>query len=149
MNHYFGDHWKWDMMIAFPPCRYLTRSGSRWWKDRKEEQKQALNFVKFLMNMNIEKIAIENPPGAIGTNIRKADQYIQPWQFGHPEKKMTGLWLKNLPKLISTNVVKSKMDSLPKKLQNKCHYAAPGADRWKERSRTLQGIANAMAEQWG
>jgi len=150
MDHYFGDHWTWDMMIAFPPCRYLTRAGARWWKGREKEQKEALNFVRFLMNMSsIPKIAIENPPGAIGTNIRKADQYIQPWEHGHTEKKMTGLWLKNLPKLIPSNMVKSKMDLLPEKEKNKCHYERPGVDRWKNRSRILPGIASAMADQWG
>lgn len=141
----------WDMMIGFPPCTYLTRAGSRWWKTGKWviNQPKALDFVRLLMNANIEKIVIENPPGAIGTNIRKADQYIQPWEHGHTEKKMTGLWLKNLPKLKPSKIVKKEMNLLPEKLKSKCHYAAPGPDRWKNRSRILQGIADAMADQWG
>ena len=152
--HYEGDVLDivdngWGMMIAHPPCTYLTRAGARWWKDRVELQREALNFVGMLLYSSIEKIALENPPGAIGTNIRKADQYIQPWWFGHPETKMTGLWLKGLPKLIKTNDVEAEMMSLPAKERNKCHYAAPGPDRWKIRSTTLQGVADAMADQWG
>ena len=131
----------WDMMIAFPPCTYLARSGARWWKDRQQEQDDALAFVQALMNAPIPHIAIENPPGKIGTAIRPADQYIQPWQFGHGEKKMTGLWLKNLPLLIPTNIVSGR--------EPKVHYMAPGPNRWRERSRTLPGIAAAMADQWG
>jgi hypothetical protein len=140
---------RWDLMIAHPPCTLLTRAGARWWKGREAEQKEALDFVLRLMAADIPKIAIENPPGAIGTRIRKADQYIQPWEHGDPEKKMTGLWLKGLPKIKPTKNVYDEMMNLPEKLRSKCHYAAPGPDRWKERSRTYQGIAKAMAEQWG
>ena len=146
---YFYRHWKIDLLIAHPPCQYLARSGARWWPDRQQEQKKALRFVRWLLELPISKIALENPPGAIGSNIRKADQYIQPWQFGHTEKKMTGLWLKGLPHLKSTHVVKTQMELLPLKDQNRCHYAAPGKERWKERSRTYPGIASAMADQWG
>lgn len=144
--HYQGDirdilDAKWDMMIAHPPCTYLTRTGARWhWGTL--EQKEALEFVRLLMNAPISQIAIENPPGRIGTALRKADQYIQPWMFGHPENKTTGLWLKNLPLLTPTHIVESYGT-----------YAAnnepPGPDRWKVRSRTYHGIASAMANQWG
>lgn len=152
--HYTGDVRDvlcpdWDLLIAHPPCTFLTRSGARWWPNRELEQKAALDFVRLLMNSGIPKIAIENPPGAIGTQIRKADQYVHPWEFGHAENKMTGLWLQGLPKLMSTDNVRTKMLNLPIKEQNRCHYAAPGPDRWKERSRTYQGIADAMADQWG
>lgn len=138
-----------DLMVAHPPCTYLTRAGSRWWKDRMTEQQEALEFVRFLLAADIPQIALENPPGAIGTNIRPADQYIQPWEFGHPETKMTGLWLKGLPPLVATNNVKQAMLTLPMKERSRIHYAAPGPDRWKVRSTTMQGIADAMAAQWG
>lgn len=152
--HYIGDvrdllTEQWDLIIAHPPCTMLTRAGARWWKGREQEQQEALDFVLELMNADAPMIAIENPPGAIGTRIRKADQYIQPWEHGHTEKKMTGLWLKGLPKLQPTKDVKKEMMALPKKEQNKCHYAAPGPERWKVRSTTYQGIADAMAIQWG
>lgn len=97
----------------------------------------------------IGKIAIENPPGKIGTAIRKADQYIQPYEFGHMETKKTGLWLKNLPKLKPTNNVHAEMMQLTLAERSRVHWMPPGPDRWKERSRTYEGIAQAMAEQWG
>ena len=133
--------WRWDLLIAFPPCTYLTRAGARWWADRQQEQEDALAFVRQLMAAPVPRIAIENPPGRIGTAIRPADQYVQPWQFGHGETKMTGLWLTNLPLLVPTSVVEGRTPRV--------HYAAPGPDRWKERSRTLPGVAAAMAAQWG
>jgi hypothetical protein len=139
----------WDLAIFHPPCTYLARSGARWWKDRQREQESALDFVSKLLLADIPRIALENPPGAIGSRIRPADQYIHPWQFGHPEKKMTGLWLKGLPLLVSTTNLMAEMDLMPEKVRAKCHYAAPGPNRWKERSRTLPGVARAMAEQWG
>jgi hypothetical protein len=153
-NHIVGDVLEiinegWDLMIAHPPCTMLTRAGARWWPGREDEQEEALNFVRALMDSPVPMWALENPPGAIGTRIRKADQYIQPWEHGHTEKKMTGLWLKGLPLLEPSNNVYDEMIRLPKKEQNKCHYAAPGKDRWKERSRTYEGIAKAMADQWG
>jgi hypothetical protein len=129
----------WDMMVAFPPCTYLCRSGARWYTNS-EQQSHALDFVLMLMSASIPRIAIENPIGAISSNIRKPDQIIQPWQFGHGETKATCLWLKNLPKLISTNIVEGR--------EPKVHHAQPGVDRWKLRSRTLPGIAEAMASQW-
>lgn len=136
----------WDLMIAHPPCTYLAVSGARWFKGREKEQNLALQFVKKLLNAPIPKIALENPIGVISTRVRKPDQIIQPWQFGHPETKATCLWLKNLPLLKPTNIVK-----LPKKKSRRMrlHYLPPSPDRWKERSRTFTGIATAIAEQWG
>ena len=131
----------WDMMIAFPPCTHLCVSGARWFKDKQKEQKEALKFVKTLMDYPIKKIAIENPIGIISTKIRKPDQIIQPYQFGHGETKATCLWLKNLPKLISTNIVDGR--------EARIHKMPPGKDRGMLRSITYDGIANAMAEQWG
>lgn len=145
-NHYQCDvadiiGFGWDLMIAHPPCTHLAVSGARWFKDKKEEQKQALDFVRLLLDAPVEKIALENPISIISTKIRKADQIIQPWQFGHGETKATCLWLKNLPKLIATDVVDGR--------ENRIHKMAPSIDRWKNRSRTFSGIAKAMAEQWG
>ena len=131
----------WDLMIAHPPCTHLAVSGARWFKDKKVEQEQALRFVQILMDAPIDQIAIENPISIISSRIRKPDQIIQPWQFGHGETKATCLWLKNLPKLIPTNIVEGR--------EAKIHRMPPGPDRWKERSRTYKGIAQAMAEQWG
>ena len=129
------------MMIAHPPCTHLAVCGSRWFKNKQEQQKEALDFVSFLMKASIKKICVENPISIISTHIRKPDQIIQPWQFGHGETKATCLWLKNLPKLIPTNIVEGR--------EPRIHKMAPSIDRGKERSRTYQGIANAMAEQWG
>ncbi len=128
-------------MIAHPPCTYLAVSGARWFKGKEKEQEEALDFVAFLLAAPIEKIALENPISVISTQIRKPDQIIQPWMFGHGETKATCLWLKNLPKLVSTNVVEGR--------KARVHRMSPGPDRWKERSRTLTGIADAFAEQWG
>lgn len=132
---------RWDMMIAFPPCTYLARSGARWWPQRQTEQQDALAFIQLLMTAGIPKIAIENPIGIISTRIRKPDQIIQPWWFGHGQTKATCLWLKNLPLLTPTNIVAGR--------KPKTHYEPPGPDRWRNRSRTLPGIADAMAAQWG
>ena len=131
----------WDLMIAHPPCTHLAVSGARWFKEKRAEQADALAFVQFLMGVPIPRIAIENPVSVISTAIRRPDQIIQPWQFGHGETKATCLWLKNLPKLVPTKIVEGRTPRV--------HHASPGPDRWKERSRTLQGIADAMAEQWG
>ena len=131
----------WDLMIAHPPCTYLAVSGARWFKDRQQEQTEALDFVRFLLDAPIPRIALENPISVISSKIRKPDQIIQPWQFGHGEVKATCLWLKNLPKLAPTNIVEGRVPRV--------HYTSPGPNRWKERSRTLQGIADAMANQWG
>lgn len=145
-NHFQGDvrevlGEKWDLMIAHPPCTHLAVSGARWFKDKKIEQKEALDFVRFLMDANIPKIAIENPISIISTHIRKPDQIIQPWQFGHGETKATCLWLKNLTPLQPTDIVDGRKDRI--------HKLPPSENRWKERSRTYEGIAKAMAEQWG
>ena len=147
-EHYQGDvldilGLKWDLMIAFPPCTHLAVSGARWWKDKQQEQKDALQFVYDLMSADIPKIAIENPIGIISTAIRKPDQIIQPWQFGHGVSKSTCLWLKGLPLLVETNVIE-KYDKLAIR-----DMLGKGEERRKERSRTFQGIADAMAEQWG
>jgi len=131
----------WDLMIAHPPCTHLAVSGARWFKDKRVEQEQSLRFVQMLMDAPIDQIAIENPISIISSRIRKPDQIIQPWQFGHGETKATCLWLKNLSKLTPTNIVEGR--------EAKIHRMAPGPDRWKERSRTYSGIARAMAEQWG
>lgn len=131
----------WDMMIAHPPCTHLAVSGARWFKDKVYEQQQALDFVRVLMNAPIERIAIENPISVISSAIRKPNQIIHPWQFGHGETKATCLWLKNLPLLKSTNIVSGR--------DARIHKMPPGPERWKERSKTYPGIAEAMATQWG
>jgi len=132
---------RWDILIAHPPCTYLAVSGARWFKDRQHEQEDALEFVRFLMAAPIPRIAIENPVSVISSRIRKPDQIVQPWMFGHPETKATCLWLKGLPKLEPTNVVEGR--------EARVHREPPSPDRWKNRSRTLPGLAAAMAEQWG
>lgn len=145
--HYQGDvrdilyAQDWDLMICHPPCTHLAVSGARWFKDKQTEQKEALDFVKLLMNVDIPRIALENPVSIISSKIRKPDQIIQPWQFGHGETKKTCLWLKNLEKLQPTNIVDGRKDRI--------HKLPPTPDRWKERSRTYEGIAKAMASQWG
>lgn len=136
LNHLQG----WDMMIAHPPCTHLAVSGARWFKGKETEQAAALDFVRQLLDAPIPKICLENPISVISTRIRKPDQIIQPWQFGHGEVKATCLWLKDLPLLIPTNVVPGRVP--------KVHHARPSPDRWKARSRTYTGIAHAMADQW-
>lgn len=131
----------WDMMIAHPPCTHLSVSGARWFKDKLPEQEAALEFVRALMAAPIPRIAIENPISIISSRIRKPDQIIQPWQFGHGETKATCLWLKGLPLLEPSRIVDGRVARV--------HLCPPGPDRWKERSRTFFGIAAAMAEQWG
>ena len=144
-KHYQGDvrdilNRGWDLMIAHPPCTHLAVSGARWFKEKQTEQQEALEFVRVLMDAPIERIAIENPISIISTRIRKPDQIIQPWMFGHGETKATCLWLKNLPKLTPTDIVDGR--------EQRIHKMPPSPDRWKERSKTFQGIANAMADQW-
>lgn len=139
-------HWVcWDMMIAFPPCTHLAVSGARWFKGKEKEQEEALAFVQLLMDAPIPKICIENPISIISTRIRKPDQIIQPWMFGHQETKSTCLWLKNLPKLIPTEVMDIRNRNLTPSGQNRL---GPSPDRWKLRSKTYTGIADAMAAQW-
>lgn len=144
-RHYQGDvlaiiNNGWDLMIAHPPCTHLAISGSRWFKDKQQEQLEALWFVERLMAAPIKHIAIENPVSIISTRIRKPDQIIQPWQFGHGETKRTCLWLKNLPKLTPTDIVDGRVPRI--------HHMPPGPNRSKERSKTYSGIAQAMANQW-
>jgi len=130
----------WDLMIAHPPCTHLTRAGDRWYAGS-AERLEATEFVLKLARACIPHIAIENPRGALNRLWRKPDQVVQPWMFGHGETKATCLWLKNLPPLMATVVDSGRPPRV--------HYAAPGPDRWKDRSRTLPGIAEAMADQWG
>lgn len=130
----------WDLMVAHPPCTHLAVSGARWFTEKQAEQAEALEFVRFLLVAPIPMIAVENPVSIISSRIRKPDQIIQPWQFGHGETKATCLWLKNLPKLKPTNVVSGR--------EARVHRMPPGPDRWKERSRTYPGIAAAMVRQW-
>lgn len=158
INHYQVDVMEiiqneWDLMVAHPPCTYLCSSGLHWNKrvpSRQAETEKALDFVASLMAAPIQKIAIENPIGCISSRIRKPDQIIQPWMFGHPESKATCLWLKGLPKLEPTNLLpkpeSGRWENQTPSGQNKL---PPSKDRWKLRSITYAGIAEAMAEQWG
>lgn len=130
----------WDLMVAHPPCTHLTRAGDRWYRDSLMRLQAAL-FVRTLFEAPIERIAIENPRGALSRLWRRPDQVIQPWWFGHGETKATCLWLKNLPPLMATSVSTGR--------EHRVARMAPGPNRWKERSRTLQGVAEAMADQWG
>ena len=143
----------WDLMVAHPPCTYLCSSGLHWNKrrpGRAEQTEDALRFVLLLLDAPISRIALENPIGCISTRIRKPDQTIQPWQFGDDASKATCLWLKGLPTLVPTNVLplppSGRWANQTASGQNKL---APSANRWKERSKTYPGIAQAMAEQWG
>jgi len=143
--HYQGDVFDiindgWDLMVAHPPCTHLAVSGARWFHLKQAEQAEALDFVRRLLDAPIEHIALENPVSIISSKIRKPDQIIQPWMFGHGETKATCLWLKNLPKLEPTNIVEGRSPVV--------HRMPPGPDRWKLRSLTYQGIADAMGDQW-
>lgn len=159
--HYQGDvmdiiHQGWDMLIAFPPCTYLCVSGMhrtvRGLRDPKLTE-DALLFVKTLMDSGIGRIAIENPVGVISTRIRKPNQIVQPYEYGHDASKKTCLWLKNLPKLQPTKYIEPRIIDGKKRWGNQTdsgqNKLAPSDTRWKERSETFQGIADAMAEQWG
>lgn len=161
-QHYQGDVFDiindgWDMMIAHPPCTYLAVSGNKWMVNNQSRQKlriEAIDFFTNIANTKIDMIAIENPVRIISTVWRKPDQYIQPYEYGHPEPKKTCLWLKGLPKLIPTNIVEPEyiIGKRDGKKYSRIHYMSVGKDkdtRWKERSRTFPGIAKAMAEQWG
>jgi site-specific DNA-cytosine methylase len=146
--HYQGDVFDiindgWDLMIAHPPCTDLAVSGARHFAEKIADGRQgrALDFVRRLLDAPTERIALENPISVISSKIRKPDQIIQPWMFGHGETKATCLWLKNLPKLVATDVVEGR--------EARVHRMPPSADRWKKRSETYLGIAKAMAEQWG
>ena len=146
------DHW--DLMIAHPPCTHLAISGARWFKEKPEKaqlQLEALEFVRLLMDAPIEKICVENPISVISTQIKKPDQIIQPWMFGHEASKPTCLWLKNLPLLQPTNIV-GKGEYVTTKSGRripKWYNLPPSPERGKLRSRTFEGIADAMASQWG
>lgn len=146
--HYQGDVFdlelsEFDLLVAFPPCTHLAVSGARWFPEKRADGRQqaALEFVRRLMDAPVPHIAIENPVSIISSAIRKPDQTIQPWQFGHGETKRTCLWLKNLPKLEPTNIVEGR--------EQRVWKLPPSADRWKQRSQTFPGIAEAMAAQWG
>ena len=135
--------WYFDLMIAHPPCTYLSLSGARWNVHRRDKQDKALYFVHWLMQAPVPYICIENPVGAISRFIRRPDQYVHPWQFGHAETKKTGLWLKNLPLLRPTHIVREDI------IHHRIHWMGEKKDRWMERSRFYSGIALAMAQQWG
>lgn len=153
--HYQGDMFDiidqgWDLMIAHPPCTYLASSGLHWNKRRPERAvltEEALEFIQRILDAPIEKIALENPIGCISSRIRKPNQIIQPWWFGEDASKSTCLWLKNLPPLEKTNpLIKKRYANQTASGQNNL---PPSADRWKIRSTTYQGIADAFASQWG
>lgn len=131
----------WDLMIAHPPCTHLAVSGSRHFHRKQREQAEALDFVRLLMAAPVPRWCIENPVSVISSAIAPPQQIVQPWEFGHGETKATCLWLKNLPRLRPTNCVAGR--------EQRIHLMPPGPDRWKERSRTFEGIAAAMADQWG
>lgn len=134
---------KWDLIVAFPPCTHLAVSGARYFEQKRKDgrQQQGINFFMEFTKADCERIAIENPIGIMSTQYRKPDQIVQPWMFGHGETKATCLWLKNLPKLKPTNIVEGR--------EQRVWKMAPGPERAKERSKTFEGIAKAMAEQWG
>jgi len=131
---------RFDLLIAHPPCTYLAVSGNRWHAGT-ENREEALGLIRFILDAPVPRIALENPVGVISSAIRKPDQIIQPWQFGHPETKATCLWLKGLPLLTPTQVMTGRRQSV--------HRMPPGPTRWKRRSVTYPGIAAAFAEQWG
>jgi len=144
--HYQGPvediiHDGFDLMVAHPPCTHLAASGSRHFHRKQQQQAEALDFVRMLMASPIDRWCIENPVSVISSVIRSPDQIIQPWEYGHGETKATCLWLKNLPPLRPTNIVPGR--------ESRIHLMPPGPDRWKERSRTFDGIAQAMGSQWG
>lgn len=137
----YGDTW--DMLIAFPPCTDLCSSGARWFAGKRADgrQQEAIAFFMAMANFPAARVAIENPVGIMSSEWRKPDQIIQPWQFGHGETKATCLWLKGLPRLSPTDIVEGR--------ETRIHRMPPGPTRAKDRSRTYQGIADAMAAQWG
>ena len=142
---------QWDLMIAHPPCTDLAVSGAAWFKDKRMDGRQAasISFFMRLLKADIPKIAVENPVCIMSSLYRKPDQIVQPYMFGHKETKATCLWLKGLPNLLATNNLKEETMALPEKERMRLHYLPPSEDRWKIRSQTFQGIADAMASQWG
>lgn len=154
--HYQGDvrdvlDYPWDLMIAHPPCTDLSVSGAAWFAKKRMvgAQQASASFFMKLAKTDIPRIAIENPVCVMSTLWRKPDQTLQPWMFGHTEQKATCLWLKGLPPLFPTNNVREEMMRLPKNKRERLHYLPPSEDRWKLRSATYKGIAEAMADQWG
>lgn len=141
---------EWDLIIAHPPCTDLAVSGAAWFAEKRADGRQqaAIDFFMQFVNADCEHIAVENPVSIMSTQYRKPDQIIQPWMFGHPEKKATCLWLKGLPPLVPTNDVSDYMKTLPKNQQERLHYLPPSPDRAKLRSKTFPGIAKARASQW-
>ena len=155
-DHYQGDvrdilDHDWDLMIAHPPCTHLAVSGARWFKDKPQEQQDALDFVRLLLDAPVPRIALENPVSIISSRIRKPDQIIQPYEHGHEATKTTCLWLKNLPLLQPSNIVGKGARHITKSGRSlpKWYNLPPSVDRWKIRSATFPGIAAAMAAQWG
>jgi hypothetical protein len=153
---------KWDLMIAFPPCTYLTVAGNKWFKEeykerfpeRNRQRDKAVQFFMDLINLPVLKIAIENPRGIMSTRYRKPDQIIQPYEYGHKDRKMTCLWLKGLPLLMQTHTmiepdIKRNRNGKTVSAHHDNALRLPADERWKARSRTYQGIAEAMANQWG
>lgn len=145
---------KWDLVIAHPPCTHLASSGARHFAAKRADGRQQEGIYLFLAiqkacHEHSKRWAIENPIGIMSSLYRKPNQIIQPWMFGHPETKATCLWTYGLPLLVPTNNVKAEMMALPVAQRNRIHYLPPSKDRWKIRSKTYQGVANAIAEQWG
>jgi site-specific DNA-cytosine methylase len=154
-QHYQGDVTDilgndWDLLIAHPPCTHLAVSGSRHFPAKRADGRQqaAIDFFLLLANADIPRIAVENPICIMSSAWMPPTQVVQPWMFGHPEQKATCLWLKNLPALQPTNDVYDEMMLLPKQERERIHYMPPGPNRWKERSKTFKGLAEAMASQW-
>lgn len=142
----------WDMVLAFPPCTHLSSSGARWFAEKSRDGRQQMGigfFLAFTALDHVPKVAIENPVGIMSKLYRKPDQIIQPWMFGHPETKATCLWLKGLPPLVPTHDAREEMDAMDDRDRHRVHHMPPGPERARMRSRTYQGVARAMAEQWG
>jgi site-specific DNA-cytosine methylase len=141
----------WDMIIAFPPCTHLAVSGAAWFEQKRKDgrQQEGIDFFMLFANAKCERVCIENPIGIMSNQWRKPDQIVQPWMFGHPESKATCFWLKGLSKLTETDNVKPVFNALPKNQQQRLHYLSPSKDRGHLRSKTFEGIAKAMADQWG
>lgn len=139
----------WDLVLAFPPCDHLASNGARWFEQKRKDgrQQQGINFFLEFTKLTCPWV-IENPIGIMSTHYRKPDQIIQPYQFGHPERKSTCLWLNKVPKLVETQNVKLEMLNKPRRETDRIHYMSPSAERSKLRSKTYLGIAKAMAEQW-
>lgn len=145
---------RWDLVVAHPPCTYLTVSGNKWMKpeyrdrfpNRPEQREEAIKFFMACYNANADYVAVENPIGIMSSTFRKPDQIVQPWMFGHPETKATCFWLRGLPKLSPTSIVELSPN---KAERHRLLYLPPSEDRWKIRSKTFKGIADAMAAQWG